>query len=107
MLRAKVGVLAILLLTATVVLWLGPWQGDQVTLWMAACRRVGLVLACLWLAMPELQRLSPWYAVTAVGVLIVLVRFPKFFVVAAIVGALVLLLRPRMQSPPKRSRRAG
>lgn len=104
MFRIKVGILAIALLTLAQVLRFGPWEGDNVQLWAAGCQRVGLVLAVLWLALPELQRLSPWYAAAAVGVLIVLVRFPKYFVGAAIVAGLVLLLRPRVGTPEKRRR---
>lgn len=101
-LRTKVGLLAILLLLASLVLRFGPWDQGEVAAWISGCQRVGFVLAVLWLALPELEKLSPWYAVTIVGVLIVLVRFPRFFIGAAIVGALVLLLRPRTKPVERR-----
>jgi hypothetical protein len=69
--------------------------------------RVGLVLAVLWLALPELQRLPPWWAAAIAGVLIVLTRFPRYFVGAVIVAVLLVILRPRMQSPEGKRRRAG
>ena len=107
MLRAKVGILAILLLLAAAVLALMPQQSDETAMWAAACRRVGFVLAVLWLALPELQRMSPWYAVAVIGVLIVLARFPRYLVAAVIVAILFLFLRPRMQSPGPDRRRAN
>jgi len=107
MLRAKVGILAILLLVAAAVLAFLPQQSDETAMWAAACQRVGFVLAVMWLALPELQRMSPWYAVAVIGVLIVLARFPRYLVAAVIVAILFLFLRPRMQSPGTGRRRAN
>jgi hypothetical protein len=107
MLRAKVGILAIVLLLAAVILSVMPEQSDQTAMWAAACQRVGFVLAVMWLALPELQRMSPWYAVAVVGVLIVMARFPRYLVAAVIVAILFLFLRPRMQSPGTDRRRVN
>ncbi|MBL9121993.1 MAG: hypothetical protein JNG90_00040 [Planctomycetaceae bacterium] len=107
MLRTKVGILAIVLLATAVLLPLAPQAGDDTALWAAACQRVGFVLAVLWLALPELQRMSPWYAVATIGVLFVLARFPRYLVAAVVVAILFLFLRPRMNSPGSRGRRAG
>ncbi len=107
MLRAKVGILAIVLLLAALILATVPQQTDQTAMWAAACQRVGFLLAVMWLALPELQRLSPWYAVAVVGVLIVMARFPRYLVAAVIVAILFLFLRPRMQSPGTDRRRVN
>jgi hypothetical protein len=103
-LRTKVGILAIALLLGALFLRLGPWDQREVAAWISGCQRVGFVLVFLWLALPELERLSPWYAVTIMGVLIVLVRFPRFFIGAVIVAVLVLLLRPRTAARGQRPR---
>lgn len=107
MFRTKVGILALLLLAAGIGLSLYPDGGAEIVTWASGCRRVGLVLAVLWLALPDLQRLPVWYAVAAVGVLIVLARFPRYFLGAVIVAVLVLLLRPRMRAPDGGRRKPG
>jgi len=107
MFRLKVGILAVVLLAAGIGLAFYPNGGAEIIAWSSGCRRVGLVLAVLWLALPELQRLPIWYAVAAVGVLIVLARFPRYLIGAVIVAILILLLRPRMRAPDGRNRRAG
>src|SRR4051794_22836549 len=107
MLRAKVGILAILLLLIAAVLLVLPQQNESTAMWATACQRVGFVLAVMWLALPELQRMSPWYAVAVVGVLIVMARFPRYLVAAVIVAILFLFLRPRMQSPGTDRRRVN
>ena len=107
LLRTKVGILAIALLLAALVLALLPQQSDETAMWGAACQRVGFVLAVMWLALPELQRMNPWYAVAVIGVLIVMARFPRYLVGAVIVAVLFLFLRPRMQAPGTDRRRAN
>jgi hypothetical protein len=45
--------------------------------------------------------------VAAVGVLVVLARFPKYFIGAVVVAVLFLLLRPRMRTGDTHKRRTG
>lgn len=105
MFRTKVGILAIFLLAVGIALAFYPDGGAEAAAWASGSRRVGLVLAVLWLALPDLQRLPPWYAGVTVAVLIVLVRFPRFLIGAIIVGIMLLLLRPRVRAADSAKRK--
>jgi hypothetical protein len=61
----------------------------------SACLRVGLIMAILWFAQPQLKHLPRWLvAVSAVGAFVVM-RWPRLVVVALPVVVILWLLRPR------------
>lgn len=96
--RPTVGILALLLLaTGAATEWLVPLDDDLIP---GACLRVGIVLAALWLALPNMNRFPRWQLVgLALGLLAVL-RWPKLILFAIPIGVLVWLLGPR--PPAKR-----
>jgi len=60
-----------------------------------ACLRVGMVMAILWFAQPQLKGLPRWLiAVLIVGALIA-VRWPRALILLVPVAAVLWLLRPR------------
>ncbi len=61
----------------------------------AACLRVGLMMAILWFAQPQLRNFPRWLVTTIVVVLLIAMRWPKFLLLALPVIAVMWLLRPR------------
>lgn len=109
--RPLVGVIAIALLIAATVLWL--WPGDStgaVMTWRAACLRIGIVMAALWLALPTGSRPAAWanLSVRSVVVLVLaaaaVLRIPVrvFMPLAVVTMALSFVLRPRSPKRPER-----
>ena len=74
--RRILAALAILMLVSAVVLWLW-WPSAELPL--ACCWRGGAILAAAWLAYDDVQRLPNWILLTLPLLLIVLVRFPRYF----------------------------
>jgi len=94
-LRWKIGTIAIALLATALALSLGIGGEQAAETWTGAFLRVGLVLAGVWLALPQLRSLPPWATILGMGLLLVLARWPRYFIVALVVAALVALIRPR------------
>jgi hypothetical protein len=74
--RRILAALAILMLLSAVVLWMW-WPGEELPL--ACCWRGGAILAAAWLAYDDVQRLPNWILLMLPLLLIVLVRFPRYF----------------------------
>ena len=65
--RPTVGIIALsLLLLSLGLYWQGVQAGDY-AVWMSAFLRVGLVMAALWLAHPQLSRLPRWILGACIG----------------------------------------
>ena len=109
--RMLVGVVAITLLTAALVLWILPGaSANQATLmWRAGCGRMGVVVAALWLAMPTRSRPAAWAnlnprSVAALGLAALAIKFPLKLLLP-LGGILIvagLVLRPRRRVRPPR-----
>jgi hypothetical protein len=109
--RMLVGVIALALLTASVVLWILPGAStSQATLmWRAGCGRMGIVVAALWMAMPTRSRPAAWAnlnprSVAALGLAALAIKFPLKLLLplAAILVIAGLVLRPRRRVRPPR-----
>ncbi|MEX0713076.1 MAG: hypothetical protein WD278_12045, partial [Pirellulales bacterium] len=86
----------VLLATWAAIHGLGRASGDWHTL-ATACWRVGLVMAVLWLALPQTRRLQPWLVGTLLaGAILVAIR-PKLIPLALGVLILFAVLRPRQR----------
>jgi hypothetical protein len=79
--RHALGVLALVFLTAAVVLWLNQ-GGDQSQALLGFCSRLGLILGVLWMAFPQVQNLPT--------------RLPTRLVLALVLGGLIVVARPRV-----------
>jgi hypothetical protein len=117
--RPTLGILAIVLLSLAAALAIfGPADGNYVQ-YTSACLRVGVVLAVLWLALPETRPLKNRLLIAGIvlaavvfvvrpRLLLVVVKNP---VAVGIIGAaffLLKILRPRRsRSEPRTSRKAS
>lgn len=96
--RTAVGIIALVLLLTSLGLFLFP-VGDQASVWMSACVRVGGLMAVIWLAHPQLSYAPRWFlfiAVLAVSVLLV-IKQPRALVFLAVIFIVLARLRP---TPP-------
>jgi hypothetical protein len=101
-LRWRIGAAAVILLgLAGYLAWsessgAADHQPDQ---WLAAALRVGLVMAAVWVAWPDLRRMSPWFlglfTVLLPITLIVIARWPRYLPAFLVGGVILYLLRPR------------
>lgn len=109
--RMLVGLLALALLTASVVLWILPGAStNQATaMWRGGCGRMGIVVAALWMAMPTRSRPAAWAnlnprSVAALGLAALAIKFPLKLLLP-LAGILVIagfVLRPRRRVRPPR-----
>lgn len=98
--RPTVGILALLLLIIGAVLYLAQYDSglgssDNYEQLQAACLRIGAILGVIWLAHPELSRLSPWMLGAVLVSLLVVMRWPKLLIPALIALVAVAILKPR------------
>jgi hypothetical protein len=76
--RTILGILAIGLLLTAAVLWLVlPEVGSSVT--FAFCWRMAAMIGAAWLAYKDVQRLPGWLLAVVPLLLLVLVRWPRYF----------------------------
>lgn len=86
--RPLIGILAVALLAIAAVL-LARGSGSEYQAAGSACLRVGVLLAAVWLAYPQLEKIPTWIFGTALtGLMLVVVR-PQLALV--IVPALLML----------------
>jgi hypothetical protein len=93
--RPTIGISALLLLAigAALEVW---WSSDAMQPWIAACIRVGSVLAVLWLAYPQVSRVPAWLIAVGIGLVFVALAFarkPQVLILATIVLFVVMRLR--------------
>lgn len=100
--RPTVGVIALVLLGLAVVLTFSSSSGHGAVQFGAACARIGAIMATLWLALPELQRLPRWAVPAVLVALVVVLRFPKLLPVVLIALLAVAILRPRSRAAARR-----
>jgi hypothetical protein len=96
--RPTVGAIAIVLIGSWAVLFLWPQDWHVYQALLAACARVGLVMAAIWLAHPQLARLPAGLveAVLAMGLIVALRPKLLLFVAPLLIALLVVWsLRPR------------
>lgn len=93
--RASIGSLSLGLLALGVWLWLGPFEGSDANVAVGACWRVGLVLAAIWLAYPQIDRVPVWFLPTSLIVLILIAWRPRLMILAVPLLVALWALRPR------------
>ncbi len=94
--RHTIGLLALGLLLAGVVFWIGFERSASVDSARAFCIRVGALLSALWLALPQLAAIfvkyPPWLIVTSLLLLGLVIVQPKALGYAIpVVGVLLAL----------------
>jgi len=93
--RHLIGILSIILLIGAALLQFSPCEGQGARMLLATCWRLGPVLAVLWLAYPEVERMPPWIWFLVPGIIAVLVWKPRLLFIAVPVLLLIGVLRPR------------
>jgi hypothetical protein len=76
--RALLGISAILLLLSAGVLWFTLPDANE-SIVFASCWRMSAMLGAAWLAYEDVQRLPTWLLATTPILLILLVRWPRQF----------------------------
>lgn len=106
-LRWRFGAIALLLLSLAGYL---AWQeyfseqqpDNQPDQWLGAFVRVGLIMGAVWLAWPDLRKLSPWllglFMVLLPITCIVVARWPRYLPWFLAGGVVMYILRPRGNS---------
>jgi 4-amino-4-deoxy-L-arabinose transferase-like glycosyltransferase len=97
--RTALGVLALFVLAVSIP-WYIWYPSDSSTskAWIAAAIRIGAMLGAVWVAHPQLKRMSPGVWIVALLIIVIIARFryvAPFFIVILIALA---ILRPRRGS---------
>ena len=109
--RHILGILALLFLVGGVAFWIWPPRPGSMEFLHGTCIKVGLVLAAIWAAYPQLVRLPGWVFGAIVGVMVLAAIRPKvtgLILIAAVkysaylipVFILLWFLRPRGKKKP-------
>ena len=101
--RWRIGAIALLLLTlAGYLAWqefTSPHADNQPDQWLGAFVRMGIIMGAVWLAWPELRKLSPWllglFMVLLPITLVVVTRWPRYLPYFLVGGIVLYILRPR------------
>jgi hypothetical protein len=96
--RPTIGILALVLLTAGFLLWVLAEESEDIYLWIGACLRVGAVMATLWFALPQLQRMPPVLVTMVVVFCLIVAIRPRLFLLAFLIALAYGFLRPRLRS---------
>lgn len=92
--RPSVGILALVLLTTGTALWTFGDNTDTTSAWVAACWRIGLALAALWLALPDMKRVPIWLLAGLLFGALVVARNPRIMLIAVGAALAFAVLRP-------------
>ncbi|MBX3412080.1 MAG: hypothetical protein KF708_05125 [Pirellulales bacterium] len=95
--RPSVGILALVLLATGTSLWAFGENTDTTAAWVAACWRIGLALAALWLALPDMRRVPVWLLAGLLFVALVVARNPRIMLIAVGAALAFTVLRPFVQ----------
>ncbi len=91
--RPLVAVIALLLLATGGASIIWPLAGEELT---SACLRVGLVMAALWLALPDTrQPANRWLMIGVLLLAVLLAIRPKLIPLAIVILIAMAILRPR------------
>ncbi|MCC7084130.1 MAG: hypothetical protein IT427_03875 [Pirellulales bacterium] len=91
--RSAVGSIAIaLLVIGGAAIAFGIGDGAQ---FGGPCLRVGVLMALVWLAHPQLRQMPPWLPIAAIALALVLAFRPKLFPIGLIIVVALWFLRPR------------
>ena len=94
--RILVGIIAIVLFVGAVYFHAYPPEGAFWTQLESACWRVGALMAVIWLAYPEVNRLPGWLVGTVPVLAVILALRPKLFLLAVPVVIALAILKPKV-----------
>ncbi len=88
--RPTIGLIAVILLAIPLL-----FRAQIEETVAGACLRVGIVMAILWFAQPQLRGFPRWLVFAGGGALLLVMRWPKLIVLALPVLLILWFLRPR------------
>jgi hypothetical protein len=91
--RTLIGILAVFFLLGALACWIWPPTQGVGLEWESACWRFAPILAVLWLAYPELKRVPWWLWLVLPVALVIIVKWPKTFLLSIPFLVLVVLLK--------------
>ena len=102
--RHLAGLISLTLLLVGGFLYFWPPEWENSAPLAASCIRIGAVLAAIWLAYPELNRLPGWLAPVCTATAIAIAVRPRLAIFIIPLAIVLLILRPRKKkSQTKRS----
>jgi hypothetical protein len=96
--RSILGILAIFSLLGAIGSWIWPPTDGFGLEWQSACWRFAPIMAVLWLAYDELKRIPKWLWLVLPVALIIIVKWPKTFLLCIPFLVLLVLLKMRWKS---------
>ena len=93
--RHAIGMIAIGLLLGAV--WFLVWPPDSAATqqFETACRRVGTLMAVLWLAYPQVRHMPGWLWTTLPALVLILAIRPRWLLLAVPLVIALAVLKPR------------
>lgn len=104
--RHQIGIVSLLLLVATVVIWFNSGSGEELPAVLGALLKVGLTFGAVWLAYPQLSKLPTWLAAITVGSILTILIFRKAAIFLIPLLIIIWFLRPKPQKAAAGRRRA-
>ena len=93
--RHLLGILAVLLFAAGLLLLLSPSNTDWQQAMLGSTVRIGLVLFAVWLAYPQLSRVPTWMFRAVLAASLIVAWRPKLALLAIPLLVVIWILRPR------------
>jgi hypothetical protein len=97
--RTTLGLLALTLLIGWIQCWIWSPESNAGREWHTLCARFGPLLAILWLAYPEVQRIPRWFWLLIPIALFLIIKFPKMILLGIPVLFFLGFLKMRMKRP--------
>jgi hypothetical protein len=95
MFRQKIGSIAIVLLAAGGLLLAVDADSRNVETLRGACLQIGVFMALLWLAEPQLRTLPAWLLPAVVVLPLLLIARPRLFPLGLVAVVVLWFMRPR------------
>jgi hypothetical protein len=96
--RTILGILALFLLLGALICWIWTPESNAGREWQTVSARFGPLLAILWLAYPELQRIPRWFWLVIPVALFVVIKFPKTILLGIPILFVLWFLKMRMEN---------
>lgn len=94
--RHAIGIISIVLLLGAVWFLIWPASSAATLQLETACRRVGVLMAVLWLAYPQVHRMPSWLWTTVPVLVLILAIRPRWLLLAVPLIIVLAILKPRI-----------
>ncbi|MEW4451455.1 hypothetical protein AB1L30_02105 [Bremerella sp. JC817] len=93
--RSQIGIVALLTLGLAGGMWLLGGETSNLGPFQAALLRIGVVMAVVWLAFPQISKLPIWLATIGIGSVLAILVLKKAAIIVIPLLILIWFLRPR------------